>query len=397
MERLGSLPFVSQPGEAWVYGYNTDVLGCIVERVSGVPLDAYIRDHITTPLGMKDTQFFLPPALKDRFAAVYGSGEDGKYARAPEGGRGQGSYIDGPRRNFAGGAGLLSTARDYRAFLEAMRRGGSLDGTRLLSPLSVKLMATNQVGILHSTTGIGMGTWFRDRRSFRCNGMSSEGAFGWGGALRVALSRRSRRPPVMSLMIQLIPNATDVREVFPTLCISTALTQRPTKSRRAGRPASPYRRARARRNAPAIKLLEPRRSDASPTGQALLGIRATIDRRSRCRGRAGCRVRTHVRWRGRRHCVATRRRRSSSQTRVHQYVLRRARLAAFAYRNPFRLRVTFTKSARHVKALDRAALHCAVPFDDARPHALLADCRACHAPVPLCASVFALIVDLRTR
>ena len=102
MERLGTLPFVSQPGEAWVYGYNTDVLGCIVERVSGVPLDAYIRDHITTPLGMKDTQFFLPPALKDRFAAVYGSGDDGKYARAPEGGRGQGSYIDGPRRNFRG-------------------------------------------------------------------------------------------------------------------------------------------------------------------------------------------------------------------------------------------------------------------------------------------------------
>jgi len=217
MERLGTLPFVSQPGESWVYGYNTDVLGCIVERVSGVPLDAYIRDHITTPLGMKDTQFFLPSAQKERFAAVYGSGDDGKYVRAPEGGRGQGSYIDGPRRNFAGGAGLLSTARDYARFLEAMRRGGSLDGTRLLSPLSVKLMATNQVGTLHSTTGLGWGLGFETVDRFGGNGMSAEGAFGWGGAYGSLYRVDPDARLVMSLMIQLIPNSTDIREVFPTL------------------------------------------------------------------------------------------------------------------------------------------------------------------------------------
>jgi len=62
MERLSTLPFVAQPGEAWVYGYNTDILGCIVERVSGAPLDEFVRTRITGPLGMKDTQFFLPPA-----------------------------------------------------------------------------------------------------------------------------------------------------------------------------------------------------------------------------------------------------------------------------------------------------------------------------------------------
>src|SRR4029453_3882272 len=95
MERLGTLPFVAQPGESWVYGYNTDVLGCIVEKVSGMPLDAYIRDHITAPLGMKDTQFFLPPAQRERLAAVYSSNSDGKYVRAPEGARGQGAYVDG--------------------------------------------------------------------------------------------------------------------------------------------------------------------------------------------------------------------------------------------------------------------------------------------------------------
>ena len=217
MERLGTLPFVSQPGESWVYGYNTDVLGCIVEKISGTPLDAYIRDHITTPLGMKDTQFFLPPALKDRFAAVYGSGEDGKYARSPEGGRGQGSYIDGPRRNFAGGAGLLSTARDYARFLETMRKGGSIEGTRILSPLSVKLMSTNQVGTLHSTTGLGWGLGFETVDRFGANGMSSEGSFGWGGAYGSLYRVDPEARLVIAMMIQLIPNATDVREVFPTL------------------------------------------------------------------------------------------------------------------------------------------------------------------------------------
>ena len=77
MERLGTLPFVAQPGEAWVYGYNTDILGCVVEKVSGMPLDEFIRTRITGPLGMKDTQFFLPPAQRGRLAAVYSSASDG--------------------------------------------------------------------------------------------------------------------------------------------------------------------------------------------------------------------------------------------------------------------------------------------------------------------------------
>ena len=216
MERLGTLPFVAQPGEAWVYGYNTDVLGCIVEKASGKPLDAYIRDRITTPLGMKDTQFFLPPAQRDRLAAVYSSVEN-KYARAPEGARGQGAYVDGPRKNFAGGAGLLSTARDYARFLEAMRRNGSIDGTRILSPRSVKLMSTNQVGTLHSTAGLGWGLGFETVDRFGANTMSNEGAFGWGGAYGSIYRVDPEARLVMVLMIQLIPNATDIREVFPTL------------------------------------------------------------------------------------------------------------------------------------------------------------------------------------
>ncbi len=217
MDRLGSLPFVSQPGEAWVYGYNTDILGCIVEKASGVPFDAYVRDHITVPLGMKDTQFFLPPALKDRLAAVYRSGADGKFSRAADDARGQGAYVDGPRKNFAGGAGLLSTARDYARFLEAMRLGGSIDGKRILSPLSVKLMSTNQLGTLYSSTGLGWGLAFETVERFGAGGMSGVGSFGWGGAYGSWYRVDPQSQLTMVLMIQLMPNATDIREVFPNL------------------------------------------------------------------------------------------------------------------------------------------------------------------------------------
>jgi len=216
MERLGTLPFVTQPGEAWVYGYNTDILGCIVEKASGVPLDTFVRDRITTPLGMKDTQFFLPVDRKNRLAAVYSS-RDGKFVRAGNDARGQGAYVDGPRRNFAGGAGLLSTARDYARFLEAMRLGGALDGARVLSPLSVKLMSTNQLGTLYSSTGLGWGLGFETVERFGANGMSSAGSFGWGGAYGSIYRVDPDARLTMVLMIQLMPNATDIREVFPNL------------------------------------------------------------------------------------------------------------------------------------------------------------------------------------
>src|SRR3989442_8004265 len=86
MERLATLPFVSQPGEAWVYGYNTDILGCIAERASGIPLDELVRTRITGPLGMKDTQFFLAPAQRERPAAVYSgsSATTGQITAAPD-------------------------------------------------------------------------------------------------------------------------------------------------------------------------------------------------------------------------------------------------------------------------------------------------------------------------
>jgi CubicO group peptidase (beta-lactamase class C family) len=225
MERLGTLPFVAQPGEAWVYGYNTDILGCVVEKASGMPLDQFFEKRITGPLGMKDTQFFVRPDQRNRLAAVYRSGEDGKAERAPEGSRGQGHYADGPRKNFAGGAGLTSTIRDYAKFLEMIRNDGVANGVRFLSARTVKLMRTNQVGTLHSTNGLGYGLGFETTDRFGANGLDSEGAFGWSGAYGPIYRIDPEADLSILMMVQLTPNTTDIRTKFPTM-VYQALTDR---------------------------------------------------------------------------------------------------------------------------------------------------------------------------
>jgi CubicO group peptidase (beta-lactamase class C family) len=223
MERLASLPFVAQPGEAYVYGYNTDILGCVVEKASGMPLDQFIRTRITGPLDMKDTRFFLPPEQRERLAAVYGSGADGKIVRAPDGSKGQGHYVDGPKKSFAGGAGLLSTARDYARFLEMVRRGGELDGIRILAPRTVDLMTTNQSGTLHSITGLGFGFGFETVDRYGAKGMAGVGAFGWGGAYGTTYEVDQQDHLVVVLMIQLMPNRTDIQPKFSNLVYQALL------------------------------------------------------------------------------------------------------------------------------------------------------------------------------
>jgi CubicO group peptidase (beta-lactamase class C family) len=217
MERLATLPFVAQPGESYVYGYNTDILGCVVERASGMPLDRFVAERITAPLGMKDTKFFLPAGDRDRLATVYSSGPGDTIVRAPEGARGQGHYVEGPRKSLAGGAGLLSTARDYARFLEMTRNGGTLDGVRILSPRSVALMSTNQSGTLHSTTGLGFGFGFETVDRYGASGLSSVGAYRWGGAYGSNYLVDPDARLVLVYMIQLIPNRTDLGTLIPLL------------------------------------------------------------------------------------------------------------------------------------------------------------------------------------
>ncbi len=215
MERLGALPMKAQPGEEYVYGYATDVLGCIVERASGVSLDEFIRSRITGPLGMKDTHFFLPKDKVGRLAAVYGSGPDGKAVRMDDGAKGQGAYVDGPRKAFSGGAGLVSTARDYATFLEALRNGGALGNARILSPHAVQLMTTTQIPDgLKTPRGLGFGYGFETHDKYGVSGMDSVGSWGWGGAYGTFYRVDPKERLVTVTMIQLMPNTTDFTDKF---------------------------------------------------------------------------------------------------------------------------------------------------------------------------------------
>ncbi len=225
IERLATLPFAAQPGESYVYGYNTDILGCVVERASGMPLDRFIAERITGPLQMKDTHFYLPPQQRDRLTVVYASGPDGHIVRAPDGARGQGHYVDGPRKSFSGGAGLLSTARDYARFLEMTRNGGALDGVRILSPRAVALMTTNQSGTLHSTTGLGFGFGFETVDRYGAAGLASVGSYSWGGAYGSTYRVDPSGRVVMVMMIQLMPGSSDVGAKFSTLVYQALLDE----------------------------------------------------------------------------------------------------------------------------------------------------------------------------
>jgi CubicO group peptidase (beta-lactamase class C family) len=224
MERLASLPFIKQPGEAWVYGYNTDILGCVVEVASGMPLDEFLRTRITEPLRMTDTYFFVPPAKRERVVTVYVSDTSNHIARAPDGARGQGHYVDGPRRSFAGGAGLVSTARDYARLLQMLLNGGELDGVRILSPQTVAVMTSNQTDTLYSSTGQGFGLGFSTLEQLGAdNTLFSVGAYGWGGAYGSSYRVDSRQGVVVVFMLNQLPNRSDVAAKFPNL-VYQALT-----------------------------------------------------------------------------------------------------------------------------------------------------------------------------
>ncbi len=182
--RMAALPMSAQPGTQWVYGYNTDILGAIIEKVSGQPLDVFMRERILQPLGMDDTHFYLPMADRDRLATVY-SATNGRLQRAPDPGHmvGQGQYVDGPRESFSGGAGFLSTAPDYARFLQMMLKGGELDGVRIITPKTVELMTTDHLRGIPFRTGQGFGLGFSVVTDLGARGIpGSVGEYGWGGA-----------------------------------------------------------------------------------------------------------------------------------------------------------------------------------------------------------------------
>jgi len=215
IKTMAGLPFDAQPGEKFIYGYNTDILGYVVECASGMNLADFIAQKITGPLGMSDTAFFLPREKQDRLTSVYGLDEKGSLFLKED--RGNNYYMQGPRKCFAGGAGLLSSARDYATFLLMLQQGGQANGVRLLSPKSVELMIADHVGGLYGSQGFGLGFWVTDRLG-RNGQPGTVGSFGWGGAYHTTYWVDPKEKMVAVLMTQLLPAAnSDLHAKFRAL------------------------------------------------------------------------------------------------------------------------------------------------------------------------------------
>jgi len=222
IKKLAGLPFDAQPGEKFVYGYGTDILGYLVERVSGLSLADFVAKKIAGPLGMTDTHFFLPAEKLGRFTSVYGVDDKGLFKRMED--ARDNYYVKGPRMCYSGGAGLLSTAEDYGRFLLCLLNGGELDGVRLLSPKSVELMTVNHVGDLNGQEGFGLGFRVTDRLG--TNGsLGSKGAFGWGGAYYTTYWVDPAEKMVALMMTQLLPEGDiDLQGKFKAL-VYQAITE----------------------------------------------------------------------------------------------------------------------------------------------------------------------------
>lgn len=218
IEKLAGLPFDAQPGERYVYGYSTDILGHVVEKASGVSLDELVTSRILRPMRMTDTHFFLPQQKRARLTTVYAAKDSG-IERAPDKGRSQGAYVDGPRACFSGGAGLLSTASDYARLLQMLLNGGELDGVRLLSPKTVELMASNHVGSLYNEGRFGFGLGFEITEHVGRSGRhGSVGEFGWGGAYFTRFWVDPQERLVAVFMSQLLPSGgLDLQNKFRAL------------------------------------------------------------------------------------------------------------------------------------------------------------------------------------
>jgi len=218
VDTLAELPLEFSPGSAWNYSVSTDVVGHLVEVMSGQPLDAYLREHVLEPLDMRDTSFVINDAQLPRFVANYERQADGRL-----------KLIDDPQRSlfrectfFSGGGGLVSTAPDYFRFTSMLRNRGELDGVRLLGRKTVELMTMNhlpggqdltqlaQAGMFTETAyaGVGFGLGFSVMQSPpRAQILGTPGEYAWGGAASTAFWIDPAEDLIVIFMTQLMPSA----------------------------------------------------------------------------------------------------------------------------------------------------------------------------------------------
>ncbi len=227
IKKLAALPFDAQPGEKFVYGYNSDILGYLVEVVSGMSLADFVRTRITEPLSMADTAFFLPEDKAARLSAVYGIGKEGKAERVSD--PKDVAYCKGPRTCYAGGAGLLSTAEDYARLLLMLQSGGEWGGVHILSPKTVELMTADHVGQLYGNNGFGLGFWVT-KEIGRNGEPGSVGAYGWGGAYHTTYWVDPAEKLVAVFMTQLLPaTGSDAHAKFKALVYQSIIESYETR------------------------------------------------------------------------------------------------------------------------------------------------------------------------
>ncbi len=218
MEQLAELPLEFSPGTRWNYSVSTDVLGHLVEVISGQSFDEFLRERILEPLGMVDTGFSVPAGKVDRFAANYGRGAKKRLVLMDD--PATSSYLNEPTF-LSGGGGLMSTASDYWKFCQMLLNGGELDGHRVLGRKTIDLMTMNHlpngqdlsqlsVGAFSETTydGVGFGLGFAMTLDPTLNGGGSVGEYYWGGAASTIFWNDPKEDLTVIFLTQLMPSAT---------------------------------------------------------------------------------------------------------------------------------------------------------------------------------------------
>ncbi len=217
-DKLAKVPLRYQPGESWMYSLSTDVCGYLVEAISGKRFDQYLQETIFDPLDMKDTSFMVAARKAARFAANYERKADKtlKLIDDPE----RSTYLKQPTF-FSGGGGLTGTTADYLRFCEMLRRGGELDGARILGPRTIELMHRNHlaggkdlsrmaIGAFSETAyeGVGFGLGFAMTLGQVEAGGLGGGEYYWGGAASTIFWVDPKEDLVVVFMTQLMPSAT---------------------------------------------------------------------------------------------------------------------------------------------------------------------------------------------
>ncbi len=224
VKRMAALPLLFNPGERWEYSLSVDVLGRLVEVVSGKPLDEFFRVRIFEPLAMKDTYFYPPDNKLDRLAAAYSYDDDKGLTRFPDTPVTEGFLTysadypyRGPKKLFSGGAGLVSTASDYARFCQMMLENGELGNTRLLSRKSVELMISDQLGKVSPEQGFGLGFGVEGVKAPLAE-LGSIGEYDWGGFFYTGFSVDPKEQMVVIFMAQLHPEGSvDIKARVQTL------------------------------------------------------------------------------------------------------------------------------------------------------------------------------------